>query len=363
MADKVAAGPVGGANGAREAVCIHTKKIYSSCRDKDCIEDLRFYPTATAQSVLSTAQGLRGGSAELIYTFVDVEPVNFNRGYYTVDMHFFYRITLQALNGSTRYTEIEGLATFDKRVVLFGSESGAKIYSSIPEANAIDAPLNLTANLPTAVVEVVDPMLLCAHFADNCNCRCGCDRGTLGGVPAGILAAFDEPIIFDESAIRRVCISLGQFSTVRLERDTQLLIPVYDYCIPSNECTLVGGDCSCEDPCKVFDAVEFPMDDFFPPAAVPGGCRHCSTFPPRAQPHSLSSTQKVKVRVIRITLMLAKLSISRAKAFWWGWRRRVRSVRAAGAAETGSSWTSCIRLRYSHRSITLPERRTKLWVV
>ena len=150
MADKVAAGHVGGANGAREAVCIHTKKIYSSCRDKDCIEDLRFYPTATAQSVLSTAQGLRGGSAELIYTFVDVEPVNFNRGYYTVDMHFFYRITLQALNGSTRYTEIEGLATFDKRVVLFGSESGAKIYSSIPEANAIDAPLNLTANLPTA---------------------------------------------------------------------------------------------------------------------------------------------------------------------------------------------------------------------
>ena len=268
MADKVAAGHVGGANGAREAVCIHTKKIYSSCRDKDCIEDLRFYPTATAQSVLSTAQGLRGGSAELIYTFVDVEPVNFNRGYYTVDMHFFYRITLQALNGSTRYTEIEGLATFDKRVVLFGSESGAKIYSSIPEANAIDAPLNLTANLPTAVVEVVDPMLLCAHFADNCNCRCGCDRGTLGGVPAGILAAFDEPIIFDESAIRRVCISLGQFSTVRLERDTQLLIPVYDYCIPSNECTLAGGDCSCEDPCKVFDAVEFPMDDFFPPAAA-----------------------------------------------------------------------------------------------
>ena len=68
MADKVAAGHVGGANGAREAVCIHTKKIYSSCRDKDCIEDLRFYPTATAQSVLSTAQGLRGGSAELIYT-------------------------------------------------------------------------------------------------------------------------------------------------------------------------------------------------------------------------------------------------------------------------------------------------------
>ena len=276
MADKVVAGPVSGANGVREAVCIHTKKIYSSCRDKDCIEDLRFYPTASAQSILSTSQCIRGGSAELLYTFVDVEPVNFNRGYYTVDMHFFYRVILQAMmSGSSRYTEIEGLAAFDKRVVLFGSEGGAKVYSSEPAANAVDAPLNLTANLPTAVVEVVDPMLLCAHFADNCNCRCGCDRGSLGGVPAGILAAFDEPIIFDESAIRRVCISLGQFSTVRLERDTQLLIPVYDYCIPSNECTLAGGDCSCEDPCKVFDAVEFPLDDFFPPNVLPGGEKGC----------------------------------------------------------------------------------------
>ena len=188
MADKVVAGPVSGANGVREAVCIHTKKIYSSCRDKDCIEDLRFYPTATAQSILSTSQCIRGGSAELLYTFVDVEPVNFNRGYYTVEMHFFYRIILQAMmNGSSRYTEIEGLAAFDKRVVLFGSEGGAKVYSSEPAANAVDAPLDLTANLPTAVVEVLDPMLLCAHFADNCNCRCGC--GTLGGVPAAILNA------------------------------------------------------------------------------------------------------------------------------------------------------------------------------
>ena len=99
-----------------------------------------------------------------------------------------------------------------------------------------------------SITTAVDPLLLCARIVD---CSCG---------------------NFDESAIRRVCISLGQFSTVRLERDTQLLIPVYDYCIPSNECTLAGGDCSCEDPCKVFDAVEFPMDDFFPPAAAPGGC-------------------------------------------------------------------------------------------
>ena len=61
MAEKVTAGPITSANGVREAVCIHTKKIFSSCKDKDCIEDLTFYPTATAQSVIDASQSIRGG--------------------------------------------------------------------------------------------------------------------------------------------------------------------------------------------------------------------------------------------------------------------------------------------------------------
>ena len=259
MADKMTAGSVNGANSVREAVCVHTKKIFSSCRDKDCIEDLRFYPTQSAQETIAAAQGIRGGSAELLYTFVDVEPVNFNRGYYTVDMRFYYKITLQALNGSTRYTEVEGLATFGKRVILCGGESGPKIFSSEPAADETDVQLDLTADLPTAVVEVIDPLLLSASFADNCHYV----PGVLTGVPEGILAAFDEPLILDEAQSRRICVSLGQFSIVRLERDTQLLIPVYDYCIPTEECT-VAGIGSAEDPCAIFADVDFPMNSFFP---------------------------------------------------------------------------------------------------
>ena len=58
--------------------------------------------------------------------------------------------------------------------------------------------------------------------------------------------------------------TLGQFSLVRLERDTQLLIPAYDYCIPQSECS--GGDP--EDPCGLFKNVCFPMSEFFPPNTV-----------------------------------------------------------------------------------------------
>ena len=120
MAEKVTAGPITSANGVREAVCIHTKKIFSSCKDKDCIEDLTFYPTATAQSVIDASQSIRGGRVELLHVGVDVEPVSFNRGFFTVDMRFYYRVILQAVNNGMRATEIEGLATFDKRVMLFG---------------------------------------------------------------------------------------------------------------------------------------------------------------------------------------------------------------------------------------------------
>jgi len=53
MAEKVTAGPITSANGVREAVCIHTKKIFSSCKDKDCIEDLRFYPKLQGVDIIN----------------------------------------------------------------------------------------------------------------------------------------------------------------------------------------------------------------------------------------------------------------------------------------------------------------------
>lgn len=262
--NKIAAGPVSGANGVREAVCVHTRKIYSSVRDKDCIEDLRFYPTENAQSVLQTAQSVRGGRVELLYTYVDVEPVNFNRGFYTVDMRFYYRVVLQVMNGGPRYTEIEGLSTFAKRVILYGSEGGAKTFSSgrIPGAPGFRS--NLNANMPIAVVEAVDPLLLSAKIVDAA-CPCGYDN-LINGVPPFIVDAFDDALVFEENAARKICLSIGQFSITRLERDTQLLIPVYDYCIPSDESDCGATDASSsEDPCELFDGVTFPVDEFFPP--------------------------------------------------------------------------------------------------
>ena len=108
MPDKVMPGPISDCDGVREAVCIHTRKIYDSCRDKDCVEDLRFYPKLQYVDVINHALSVKGGTARLLYVYTDVEPVTFNRGFYSVDMRFYYRVTLQVCTGTPRYTEAEG---------------------------------------------------------------------------------------------------------------------------------------------------------------------------------------------------------------------------------------------------------------
>lgn len=153
MPEKVVPGPVCDDRSIREAVCIHTKKIFDSCRDKDCVEDLRVYPTRCSQEVIDRAQSIKAGSAELLFAYIDVEPVTFNRGFFTVDVRYFYRITADAFVGAARPVQVCGLAVFSKRAVLFGSESGSKSFTS--DGGECQVQCVPQSNLPTAVVEAV----------------------------------------------------------------------------------------------------------------------------------------------------------------------------------------------------------------
>ena len=174
MPEKVMPGPVEDSCGIREAVCIHTRKIFDSCRDKDCIEDLRFYPKLQCVDIINRALSVKGGSAKLLYVYVDVEPVSFNRGFYTVDMRFFYHVTLQAYLSCPVPVTVEGLCVFDKRAILFGSEGNAKIFSSEMRAGEPDPQMMQRSNTPIAVVEAVDPIVLDARIMDCC-CKRDCD--------------------------------------------------------------------------------------------------------------------------------------------------------------------------------------------
>ncbi|NLF35460.1 MAG: hypothetical protein GX585_05785 [Clostridiales bacterium] len=264
MPEKVVPGPVQDTACIREAVCIHTKKIYDSCRDKDCIEDLRFYPTQGSHHAIDRALSIKAGKAELLYVYIDVEPVGFNRGFYTVDVRYFYRITADAFVGAARPVEITGLAVFDKRVILFGSEGSAKIFSSEAAFDGLDENCIRRSNMPVAVVETVDPIVLGMKLVDVCECRpCDCE---ITEIPPCVCSCFGNDLCFGGDS-KRVYVTLGQFSIIRLERDSQLLIPVYDYCLPDKECTC-GTSNGEEDPCEIFRHVRFPMGEFFPPDSL-----------------------------------------------------------------------------------------------
>ena len=254
MADRVVPGPVDNTAPIREAVSIHTRKIYDSCRDKDCIEDLRLFLDGISQNRINCAIGVRAKTAELLYSAVAVEEVSFNRGYYTVDIRNFYKVTGEAYSISGA-DSITGLAVFDKRCLLFGSEGTAKVFSS-----DMCEPY-ICQGLPVAVVETVDPIVLSMKLVDVSECPV--PEPEISEIPDYIAAAFPSGISFGCES-RRVYVTLGQFSIVRLERDSQLLIPVYDYSMPEKECA-----CGEEgDPCDLFRRIRFPMDEFFPPDTI-----------------------------------------------------------------------------------------------
>lgn len=247
----------------REAVCIHTDKIYDSCRDKDCLENVRVYLTNCGQQVVDKAISVKCTKAEIIWVFSDTEAVPFNRGFYSVDLKYFFKVTLAVFTGVSRPTEVEGLVTFNKRVILFGSEGNAKIFASKYKEDAFDQQLWKKTNMPQAVVEVVDPIVLGAKLVDvhDKNCCCCCDEEVdLTTIPESVCRVFEDGFATGNEQ-KRVFVSIGVFSIVKLERKVQLLVPSYDYCIPRKECVGATDD----NPCDLFDRIDFPMDEFFPP--------------------------------------------------------------------------------------------------
>ena len=249
-----------GNGGFKEAVCIHTDKVYDSCRDKDCLENIRVYLTADGQCVVDRAINVKCTKAEIIWVFSDIEPVPFNRGFYSVDLKYFFKITLAVFTGVGRPTEVEGLATFDKKVILFGSEGNAKVFASKYRQGDFDAQMWKKTNMPSAVVEVVDPIALGAKVLDV-NDKCCCDDDfDLASVPESVSRVFDDNLILGGEQ-KRVFVSIGIFSIIRLERRVMLLIPAYDFCVPQKECVGATDD----NPCDLFDRISFPVDEFFPP--------------------------------------------------------------------------------------------------
>ncbi len=245
----------------RDAVCIHTDKVYDACKDKDCIVDARVYVTPCGQELIDRSINIKVRKAEIIWVYTDVEEVPFNRGFYTVDLKYFFKVYLDVFTGVGRPVTVEGLATFDKKAILFGSEGKSKSFTSKYRPNEKDIQLSVKNNLPMAIVDVVEPIALSAKVVERHQHHCCCEMDC-SSLPREICCCFDDEIIGEERD-KNVYVTLGVFSIIRLERNVQLLVPVYDFCVPDKECVGATED----NPCDLFDNITFPVDEFFPPNA------------------------------------------------------------------------------------------------
>ena len=247
-------------NESTQCFCIDADRVYDSCGDKDCLSELRVFFTAENQEIINTANSVRIREANIINTVVNVEPVTYHKGFYSVDMTFYFEVVLDVNgNSCSAPTTINGLSVFCKRVILYGGEGKVGVFSSA-DINGCVRPE--CANLPTAKVQVAQPMALTACLTECCS-----PFMPSANIPQCVIDFFGGDIIPCQS--RSVLATIGVFTIVQLKRTVQMRIPVYDFCVPDKECVT-----STDNPCDMFSKVEFPMEQFFPPNLAEVDCNN-----------------------------------------------------------------------------------------
>lgn len=257
-------------SGSRETVCIDTMRVLDSCRDRDCYEDVRLYLTPFGQELIDRTCNVRTVGTEILTATLSVDPVPFNRGFYQITARFYIKVSCEACVPLGKAQPFAGLAVLEKSVILYGSEGGVNVFISGKNSGFCNPTPGCESgdNLPRAVVETVDPIILSCHVAEpECHCTCpcalpcGCDGD---GMPEAITCAFSDGVLQQPADNgKRLLVSIGMFSVIRLERRGQFLVSATEYAVPDKECLPAETE---DDPCRLFRAMAFPTGEFNPPA-------------------------------------------------------------------------------------------------
>lgn len=259
----------------RESFGIEAGRILDACRDRDCFEDTRVFLTCVGEELITQTNNVRVKHAEITGSFIGVEPVQFNRGFYSVIIKFFVTCTFEVCVPMGQMQEFKGVAVLEKRVVLYGGVSNVSVFrSSGNTGNFCSIPEPVCGNkiVPEAVVEVLQPVVLGAKILERCSeCHCCC---SCNDVPVQVTDTVGGTLVSEneESGNRYLAVSLGLFSVVRLVRDGEFMIEAREFCIPDKECLSPSE----ENPCGTFRKMPFPTSEFCPetsPTTVVGNER------------------------------------------------------------------------------------------
>ncbi len=232
--------------GFKEAVTIEAQRIFDSCSDRDCLEDLEVtFPDYESVVLVNDATYAKARCAEVTSVFFSVEPIPFNKGFYSVDITYTFDIEIElAPSASAPSKTVHGSATFTKKVILYGSDGGTKYFTS-NDNGAVSLNGCSYNNPPKATLAVADPIVLNIRLVSIPSMNCCTD------------ATCEQTVV--TPARKMIYVTLGVFSIVSLARTVPVMVPAYDYSVPKKECVS-----STESPCELFEKINFPSSEFFP---------------------------------------------------------------------------------------------------
>jgi len=240
----------------KDEICANVQKIYDTCKDKDCLADMRVYFSPEGQSLIDNAINVRAKNSRILFTRVELDPVPFNRGYYSVNIHFFFLTDFEVYTGNGRPQIISGVSSFEKKVILYGGEGNTMTFSS--DYNHQRCANGGVFNVPVAQVEVVEPIVLSSKLvAARSSCCCCCETDILS-LPDTVTSVCGQDLT--DNGEKYALVSLGLFSIVRIVRDIQVMLPSARFCFPEKRCQ---GPAE-EEPCTFFEKLSFPTGEFFP---------------------------------------------------------------------------------------------------
>ena len=246
-----------------ETVCIETNRILDSCRDRDCFENAKVFLTDFGREIIDHTSAVRVKNACISETRISLDQVQFNRGFYTVNIRYFVKLTFEACIGNGRSQEFEGVAVLDKKVILYGGDCNVSTFRTGGDSStdfcSHVAPCCKENNLPSAVVDVVEPIVLGVSVLENITDCCCCCCCCVHDIPETVATTMSGNLYNDDSDDRRyLAVSIGIFSIVRIVRSAQLIVSASEYVIPDKECISPKEN----DPCSVFRSMAFPISEF-----------------------------------------------------------------------------------------------------
>lgn len=262
----------------KENICIDTYRVLDSCRDKDCFENVKVFLTDLGEEIIERTSVIRAKCAKIISAYIDINDVPFNRGFYQLNIKIYVKISFEACISQGNIQEFDGVAVVEKKVILFGSEGNVSVFKSEQNDTGFchsACDINRSTASPIAVLETVDPVILNWKIVEPRECQCFCCC-CLEDLPDHIHSCVNGHLISRDE--KTLVVSLGFFSVVKIERPTQLVVSATEYNIPDKECITATEN----DPCTLFRAMSFPINEFSPPTINTCGC----SVPPPKREHN-----------------------------------------------------------------------------